>query len=73
MSEMRPVLASERCWAMVFLLQVGRAAVGEGVGAGIVVESVAAEEVIGVEDGGGVDDVGVGGGEVMVWILCALI
>ena len=55
------------------LLQVGRAAVGEGVGAGIVVESVAAEEVIGVEDGGGVDDVGVGGGEVDGLDLCALI
>jgi hypothetical protein len=46
------------------LLEIGGAEIGEGVFAGVVVEAVAAEEVVDVEDGGGVDDVGEAGGDV---------
>ena len=55
------------------LLEIGRAAIGEGILAGIVVEVIAAEVIVGGEDGGRADNAGVAGREVDGLNLCALV
>ena len=55
-----PALVRVRYWAMELVLQIGRAEVGEGIAAGVVVVGVLADVGAEVEDGVCADDACVG-------------